>query len=164
MKEIEKIQQAVCDALTGAGLTALTAYPDRWAGDYGGAVATVDVGTAESGPMGFCSYLGEVYDPEAGTVLELYGKQLDAEIWVDVRGGTAQQCREGCTLAAEVLLGGLPGGIRPGELSWEGLEWESATQMFRRRGRLRCRAVFQAAAHEDAEEFLDFQLKGAVQT
>ena len=55
-------------------------------------------------------------------------------------------------------------GIRPGELSWEGLVWEKETALFRRRGRLRCRAFFVAEATEDADVFLDFQLKGVVHT
>lgn len=164
MKEILKIRQAVLQALRDAGMTALEAYPARQAQAYAGAVATVDVGTVDGTAMGFCNYLGEVYDQTAGTVRELYGKQLEAEIWVDVYGSTAAECHEGCSQAAEVLLGGLPGGIRPGELSWEGLVWEKEAALFRRRGRLRCRAFFVAEATEDAEAFLDFQLKGVVHT
>ena len=164
MKEILKIREAVLQALRAAGMTALEAYPAQWAREYAGAVATVDVGTVDGTVMGFCSYLGEVYDPEKGTVRELYGKRLEAEIWVDVYGGKASECQEGCCQAADVLLGGLPSGIRPGELSWEGLVWEKETALFRRRGRLRCGAVFVAETTEDGTAFLDFQLKGVVQT
>lgn len=164
MKEILKIRQAVLQALQDAGMTALEAYPAQWAKEYAGAVATVDVGTVDGTVMGFCSYLGEAYDPEKGTVRELYGKQMEAEIWVDVYGGTASECQEGCCQAADVLLGGLPSGIRPGELSWEGLVWEKEAALFRRRGRLRCRAFFVAEVTEDAEAFWDFQLKGVVHT
>ena len=64
--------------------------------------------------------------------------------------------------AAEVLLGGLPSGIRPGELSWEALSWERETESFLRRGRLQCRAWFQAQTEDGNTMFLDFQLKGAV--
>ena len=64
--------------------------------------------------------------------------------------------------AAEVLLGGLPSGIRPGELSWEALSWERETESFLRRGRLQCRAWFQAQIEDGNTMFLDFQLKGAV--
>ena len=71
MKEILKIREAVLQALRAAGMTALEAYPAQWAREYTGAVATVDVGTVDGTVMGFCSYLGEVYDPEKGTVREL---------------------------------------------------------------------------------------------
>ena len=61
-----------------------------------------------------------------------------------------------------MLLGGLPSGIRPGELRWEALKWEKATGLFLRRGSLRCQAVFVAESQEDGEIFLDFILKGVM--
>jgi hypothetical protein len=93
-----------------------------------------------------------------------YGKVLDAEILVDVRGRQAALCQSGCETAADVLLGGLPGGIRCGELAWEGLQWEKETELFLRRGKLACRAVFVAKGSEDGGAFLDFELKGVMTT
>ena len=151
-------------ALREAGLTAFAAWPPERMRDYGGAVAAVDVGTAESGPMGFCNYLGQTYDQTLGTAREVYGKQLEAEILVDLRAQRAADCEAACAQAADVLLGGLAEGIRCGELAWEGLCWDKAAGMFRRRGRLQCRAVFVAEAGEDDEPFLDFRLKGVLTT
>jgi len=162
MKELIQVKQAVLDALNAAGLTAIETFPDHRAKSYNGAVAAVAVGAAEGKTMGFCNYLGEVYDEGAGTTYELYGKQLEGDIAVDVRGERAAQCEEGCQLAAEVLLGGLPSGIRPGELRWEALKWEKTTGMFLRKGILRCQAVFVAQSQEDGEIFLDFILKGVM--
>lgn len=162
MKELEQVRQAVLKALREAGLTAVEAFPEGFAKDYGGAVAAVAVGAAEGKAMGFCNYLGEVYDEAAGTAKELYGKQLEGDITVDIRGPRAADCEAGCQQAAEVLLGGLPSGIRPGELRWEALKWEKATGLFLRRGSLRCQAVFVAESQEDGEIFLDFILKGVM--
>lgn len=164
MKELTQVRDAVIHALQEAGMAAIAAFPAERMKSYETAVAAVDVGTAEGGPVGFCNYLGEVYDTEQGTVMELYGKQLAAEILVDIRGGQAGICQEGCQTAADVLLGGLPAGLRCGELVWEGLQWEKETGMFLRRGRLRCQAVFVAQSDEDGETFLDFQLKGVLTT
>ena len=164
MKEMTQIRDAVIRSLGEAGLRAMAAFPAERMKNYDRAVATVDVGTVEGGVLGFCNYLGEVYDPEKGTVRELYGKVLDAEILVDVRGRQAALCQSGCETAADVLLGGLPGGIRCGELAWEGLKWEKETEMFLRRGKLGCQAVFVAQSSEDGEAFLDFQLKGVMTT
>lgn len=161
MKELMQVQQAVLNALKDAGLTAVEAYPAEWAKRYPGAVAAVSVGAAEGKQMGLCNYLGEVYDEAAGTVRELYGKLLEGEICVDVRAERAADCETGCRQAAEVLLGGLPTGVRPGELRWEALTWEKSTGMFLRKGRLRCQAVF--VAEQGAEDvFLDFILKGVM--
>lgn len=162
MKELTQVRQAVMDALSTAGITALEAFPDRRAKSYGGAVAAVAVGAAEGKNLGFCNYLGEIYDEEAGTVRELYGKQLEGDITVDIRAERAADCESGAATAAEVLLGGLPAGIRPGELRWEALAWEKATGMFLRRGSLRCQAIFVAESREESGVFLDFILKGVM--
>lgn len=160
MRELTQIRQAVQTALQQAGLPAVTAYPDTAAKKYSGAVAAVSVGAAEGRAMGFCNYLGEVYDEEKGTVRERYGKQLQGEIRVELRAERAADCETGCALASEVLLGGLPAGLQVGELQWQSLEWEQATQMFLRRGSLHCTALFVAESHEEEDEFLDFRLKG----
>ena len=164
MKELIQVQQAVVHALNDAGVEAIAAFPDGRAKASRGAVAAVAVGAAEGKSMGFCNYLGEIYDDAAGMVRELYGKQLDGRIEVDVRAERAADCENGCQQAAEVLLGGLPNGIRPGELCWDALTWEKATGMFLRKGTLQCQAVFVAQSQEDGELFLDFILKGVMQT
>ena len=162
MKELTQVRQAVIQALSQAGLPALEAFPDRRANSYEGAVAAVAVGAAEGKVLGFCNYLGERYDETTGTMRELYGKQLEGEITVELRADRANVCEAGVETAAEVLLGGLPSGIRPGELRWEALTWEKATKMFLRRGSLRCQALFVAESREDGVLFLDFVLKGVL--
>lgn len=163
MKELIQVKQAVVHAMNHAGVTAIEAFPDAKAKAYSGAVATVAVGAAEGKTLGFCNYLGEIYDDAAGTVRELYGKQLEGDISVDIRASRAADCETGCQQASEVLLGGLPNGIRPGELRWEALVWEKATGMFLRKGHLQCQAVFVAQSQEEGEVFLDFILKGVMQ-
>ena len=164
MRELSQIRDAVVSALAAEGVAALDAYPDQRARRYGCPVAAVAVETAESRTVGFCNYLGEVFDTGAGAPRELYGKQLEAVISIEIRGQRAADCEQGCETAAEVLLGRLPAGIRPGELNWEALTWERETGLFLRRGRLRCRAYFLARAEEGDTVFLDFRLKGAVTT
>lgn len=162
VKELTQVREAVISALQNAGLTALAAFPAERARSYETAVAAVAVGTAQGRAMGFCNYLGEVRSEDGGQVKELYGKQLEGIITVDVRGRRAADCEAGCETAAEALLGELPAGIRPGELCWEALTWERETGMFLRRGRLQCRAYFLAESREDGAEFLDFILKGVM--
>ena len=164
MKELMAIRDTVLSALEEAGITALAAFPAEEARRYSGAVAVVAVDTAESKTVGFCNYLGEAWDEAAGTVREFYGKRLDASITVEIRGAQAAVCDGGAETAAEVLLSGLPSGIRPGELSWEGICWEKETGMFLRRGRLQCQAVFVAQSSGTDPTFLDFILKGVLST
>ena len=163
MREMTQIRDAVIRSLQTAGLQAVASFPAERMKDYDQAVATVDVGAVEGGVLGFCNYLGEVYDDAAGMVQELYGKLLEGDISVSIRAERAADCERGCESAAEVLLSGLPEGIRPGELKWEALKWERSTGMFLRQGKLRCQAVFTARTQEDGEVFLDFILKGVMQ-
>ena len=151
MRELSQIRDAVVSALAAEGVAALDAYPDQRARRYGCPVAAVAVETAESRTVGFCNYLGEVFDTGAGAPRELYGKQLEAVISIEIRGQRAADCEQGCETAAEVL-------------NWEALTWERETGLFLRRGRLRCRAYFLARAEEGDTVFLDFRLKGAVTT
>ena len=164
MRELNQIRDAVIAALQAGGLAAAAAFPAERAKRYACPVAAVAVETAESRAVGFGSYLGEETDPETGLPREVYGRQLEAEIAVDVRGERAADCEAGCETAAAVLLGGLPSGIRPGELRWEALAWERETGMFLRRGRLQCRAAFVARSQGDGTAFLDFILKGVLTT
>ena len=147
MRELSQIRDAVVSALAAEGVAALDAYPDQRARRYGCPVAAVAVETAESRTVGFCNYLGEVFDTGAGAPRELYGKQLEAVISIEIRGQRAADCEQGCETAAEVLLVGEAPGANEDK-----------------RGRLRCRAYFLARAEEGDTVFLDFRLKGAVTT
>ena len=86
MRELSQIRDAVVSALAAEGMAARDAYPDQRARRYGCPVAAVAVETAESRTVGFCNYLGEVFDTGAGAPRELYGKQLEAVISIEIRG------------------------------------------------------------------------------
>ena len=161
MRELRQIRDAVISALRTEGLAAEAAFPEKWAAERKTPLATVAVGTAEGRALGFDGYLGEIRG-EDGQVREVYGKRLEGVITVDIRAPGALECREGGETAATVLLGTLPEGIRPGELSWEALAWERETGLFLRRGRLKCEALFLAESRDEGPAFLDFILKGVL--
>ena len=161
MRELRQIRDAVIGALRDGGLAAEAAFPAKWAAERQTALATVAVGAAEGKSLGFCGYLGETRTP-GGETREVYGKRLEGVITVDIRAERAADCQEGGETAAAVLLGALPEGIRPGELSWEALAWERETGLFLRRGRLRCQALFLAESGDEGPAFLDFILKGVL--
>lgn len=163
MKELRQIRDAVIHALREGGLAAEAAFPSKWTAERETPLATVAVGAAEGKDIGFAGYLGETRD-ESGRVREVYGKRLEGVITVNVWAGGAAECEEGGETAAAVLLGGLPRGIRPGELSWEALSWDRKTGLFLRRGKLRCEALFLAEGDGETEAFLDFILKGVVRS
>lgn len=164
MTGLNQIRTAVLSTLTDAGLTAVAAW-DGAAKRYDGAVIAVDAAEVSGRPMALGGYLGEIYDSESGTVRELYGRQLDVALSLDVRAPGAAACESACEAASDALeVGGLPSGLRPGEQKWEGIVWDAENRMFLRRGTVRCRAWFTAGSDPETGALLDFTLKGVLTT
>lgn len=161
MNGLGQICAAVITALQDAGITAVAAYEGR-AKRYGGPVAAVDVESAAESAPGMGNYLGQTADSETGEIREIYGWQMDAKILLEVRAPEAAACEQTMETAADVLLGGLPSGLRPQEVTWEGISWDKLNGMFLRKGTLRCRAFFTAESEEEAGTLLDFILKGTM--
>lgn len=163
MNGLNQIRAAVMQALADAGLAAAAAF-DGAAKQYPGPVVTVDVAGAEGKAVGFCNYLGEHYDEAAGTIRELYGRQLEARISLEVRAPLSADCETAMETAADTLMNALPTGLKPGEFSWEAVSWDGDNGLFLRRGCLRCRATFTAEAPQEVDMLLDFTLKGVIRT
>ena len=105
-------------------------------------------------------YLGQTPDRR-----EVYGLRLELTLSMDLYS-PAELGAPGCDSALEtlhqVMLSGLPAGLRPAELRWEETVWDEDTAMFVRRGSLSCGAYFTAEASEDGVLLTDFILKGVV--
>ena len=162
MRGLNQVRQAIIDALSAAGLTAVPAFEGQ-AKRYDTAVVAVDVGAVSGKPAAMGSYLGETYDAEAGTVRELYGCQLNLTLTLGVRAPTAAACETACETAAETLLaGGLPSGLRLGEQRWEGVSWDKNNKLFLRKGQAEAKGFFIAVVDEESASLIDFTLKGVL--
>ena len=148
MNGLEQVKDAVAAALEKAGISAQTAYSPGWAKAYTGPVAAVGLRMGESRGAALNSYLGQRTDPETQVIREIYGIRLDLTLLEGLH---------------QIMLEGLPIGLRPTELKWEEASWDPDTSMFLRRGSLACSACFIAAAEEDGTVFSDFILKGVVE-
>ena len=162
MNGLEQVKQAVAGALNQAGLAVRTAFEPGWAARCDRPVAAVGLRTGESrgGAMG--RYLGQTPDRR-----EVYGLRLELTLSMDLYS-PAELGAPGCDSALEtlhqVMLSGLPAGLKPAELRWEETVWDEDTAMFVRRGSLSCGAYFTAEASEDGVLLTDFILKGVVRT
>ena len=162
MRGLNQVRQAIIDALSAAGLTAVPAFEGQ-VKRYDTAVVAVDVGTVFGKPAAMGGYLGETYDTEAGAVRELYGCRLDLTLTLDVHAPTAAACETACETAAETLLtGGLPSGLRLGEQRWEGVSWDKNNKLFLRRGQAEAKGFFIAVVDEESASLIDFTLKGVL--
>lgn len=166
MTGLEQVKAAVAGALEQAGIPVRLAFSPGWAEAHAAPVVAVGLRTGESRGGALYSYLGQRTDPDTLASQEVYGLSLDLTLSLDVYS-PPQMGAAGCDQTLErlhqVMLRGLPSGLRPSELRWEEAGWDEDASMFLRRGSMSCRAYFLAAAPEDALPLTDFILKGVVQ-
>ena len=165
MNGLEQVKNAVAGALEKAGIRARIAYAPGWAKAYAEPVVVVGLRTGESRGGALSSYLGQRTDPDTQASQEVYGMRLELTMSLDIYcppGEGAARCDNVLEGLHQVMLEGLPAGLRPSELKWEETVWDEDTAMFLRRGSLSCTAFFTAAASEDGLWLTDFILKGVV--
>ena len=165
MNGLEQVKNAVAGALEKAGIRARIAYAPGWAKAYAEPVVVVGLRTGESRGGAMSHYLGRQTDPETLASREVYGLRLELTLSVDIYC-PAREGAAGCDRVLEtlhqVMMEGLPSGLKPAELKWEEAAWDQDASMFLRRGSLRCGAYFIAAASEDGPLLEDFILKGVM--
>lgn len=165
MNGLEQVKRAIAAALENAGICTRTAYGPGWAKAYMEPVVAVGLRTGESRGGALNSYLGQRFDPDTRMTREVYGMRLDLTLSLDIycppRDGAAG-CDGVLETLHQIMLEGLPSGLRPSELKWEEAVWDKDTSMFLRRGSLACSAFFVAAASDDGLLLSDFILKGVV--
>lgn len=165
MNGLEQVKDAVAAALEKANIRTQTAYAPDWAKAYSGPVVAVGLRTGESRGGALSSYLGQRTDPKTQICQEVYGIRLDLTLSLDIYCPPEEGAAGGERVLEalhQIMLEGLPTGLRPTELKWDEAAWDPDTAMFLRRGSLACTAYFIAAASEDGAVFTDFILKGVV--
>lgn len=159
MSAINQIRDAVVKTLTDAGLNARGAW-DGAAGEISAPLICADVEKTTGKPVAFGGYLGRAENADG--VREVYGRELEAVVALDVRAPSASGCAETLERACDALAAGLPSGLRLREQNWDAARWESENRCFLRRGRLRCGAYFTAETPEEGGVLLEFKLKGVL--
>ena len=165
MNGLEQVKDAVAAALEKANIRTQTAYAPDWAKAYSGPVVAVGLRTGESRGGALSSYLGQRTDPKTQICQEVYGIRLDLTLSLDIYCPPEEGAAGGERVLEalhQIMLEGLPTGLRPTELKWEEAVWDEDASMFLRRGSLACGAYFVAAASEDGLLLTDFILKGVV--
>lgn len=165
MNGLEQVKTAIANALEKAGVAAHTAYTPGWARAYQEPVVAVGLRTGESKGGALGSYLGQRVDPDTHACQEIYGMRLDLVLSLDIYcppGEGAGRCDDVLETLHQVMLNGLPSGLRPTELKWEETVWDGDTSMFLRQGSLACGAFFVAETAEEQFDLTDFILKGVL--
>lgn len=164
MSAIEQVCAALIDSFTAQGIKAIAAHDTAHARAYDGSVLAVSVEQAKGESAGFLDYLGERVD-KAGSVVEVYGRRMELTFSL-MAYASAHEGAAGCTAllerATQVLLCGLPSGVKLGEVQWGECVWREAEEMFLRRGEAHATAFFIAEANDDAAVVTDFKLRGVL--
>lgn len=163
---LESVVSPIVEALGGAGLDAVRAYPRHSLCPGGGTLVCVSVLEARSAPAGLGAYLGMGTDPVTGLSEELYGARCELELALDIyaaaeAGDAGAECMR-CAGLISGALRALPEGIKISSLSFGAMAPDARTGRFLCRGVLAATAYFIARGADEDGVFTDFILKGSV--
>ncbi len=142
-------RQAVAEQLRENGLNAVTAMESARAGRWREAVVAVSLSGVVCAAGGFQDYLGVWKDPETGKERELYGREAELTLALDVfapRDGGEGACQAAGLAALEVRAGRV--------------EFLEADGLYREEVSCRCGAWLVARIDDEAGAFVDFEVKG----
>lgn len=156
-------RDGVIQQLRQAGLNAVAAMDCARAARWREAVAAVAVSKVVCAPGGFQDYLGVGKDPETGREREVYGREAELTLALDIfapRDGGADACREAAEAAAECLVCRGAAGVPALEVCIGRIEFLERDGLYRQEATCRCGAWLTARADEEAGAFTDFEVKG----
>ena len=122
MNGLEQVKAALSAALERAGIAAQAAFSPGWARSYSQPVVAVGLRQGESRGGALSSYLGQRTDPDTQLCQEVYGMRLELTLSLDIYcppGEGAARCDNVLEGLHQVMLEGLPAGLRPSDLKWE---------------------------------------------
>ena len=161
---ISALRAGVAEQLRQAGLNAVTTMePDR-AARWRSPVVAVGLKKLDCAPGGFQDYLGLRRDPETGREQEVYGREVEITLALDVFApvdGGEGPCLETAETVIEELTCRGAAGLAALELEVGRTEFLEKTGLYRAQASCRCKAWLVAAA-DSGGEFVDFVVKGRV--
>lgn len=159
---LNTLREAVAEQLRQAGVNAVTAMESQRASRWREPVAAVSLSRVVCAPGGFKDYLGINADPETGTERELYGREVELTLALDVyapRDGGESACQRAAETATETLVCRGAAGLTALEVQTGRVEFLEDAGLYRLSVRCRCRAWL-VAAMDSGGAFVDFEVKG----
>ena len=160
---LNALRETVAEQLRQAGLNAVAAMESRQAGRWREAVAAVSVARVVCAPGGFKDYLGVRVDPGTGRERELYGREVELTLAVDVfapRDGGGSACQAAAEAVTECLVCRGAAGLSALEVQAGRVEFLEKEGLYRQEVSCRCRAWLVAETEEIGGAFVDFEVRG----
>lgn len=162
---LHALREEVAGQLRQAGLNAVAAMEPGRAARWREPVAAVTLSRVSCAPGGFQDYLGLRRDPDSGREAELYGREAEITLTVDVFSpgdggeGPGQELAE--AVMEELMCRGAAG-LTALELQSGQTEFLEKIGLYRVQLSCRCRAWLVAAVDDSGGSFVDFVVKGRV--
>ena len=160
---LNTLRAAVAEQLRQVGLNAVSGMESARASRWREAAAAVSLGAVACAPGGFQDYLGVETDRETGKSRELYGREAELTLAIDIfapRDGGESACQEAAEAAAESLLRRGAAGLTALELRTGRVEFLEKDGLYRLPVSCRCSAWLVAERDESGEFFADFEVRG----
>ena len=145
--------------------TALAALDRAPASGGREAAAAVALSGVACAPGGFRDYLGVRSDPATGREQELYGRQAEITLTLDIfapRDGGGDACQRAAEIAVESLLCQGAAGLTALEVRTGRVEFLEKEGLYRQTVSCRCGAWLISRTGEEAGTFVDFEVKGKI--
>lgn len=159
---LNTLREAVAGQLRQEGVNAVTAMESARASRWREAVAAVSLSRVVCAPGGFKDYLGIRKEPGSDVERELYGREVELTLALDIfapRDGGERACQEAAERVTESLVCQGAGGLAALEIQTGQVEFLEQTGLYRLPVSCRCRAWL-VAAMDSGEAFVDFEVKG----
>lgn len=163
---LDGLQAELADRLRDYGLESISAWPQERRRGTDGPVVLVGLEKMNCSPAGLQDYLGQRLDESTGQWEDLYGRRAKLVFTLDIlaepRVGM-QACRETLDRVIRCVQTEKPTGLSVKELTGEEPEYDEKEGLLKLRCRLTCEG-WMCTAGEEAGTFLDFSLRGDVNT
>ena len=158
-------RREVAEQLRRAGLNAVTAMEGARAPRWREAVAAVSLARVVCAPGGFKDYLGVHTEPDTGKERELYGREAELTLALDIyapRDGGESACQQAAETVTETLVCQGAAGLTALELQTGQVEFLESAGLYRLQISCRCRAWLVARTDGDGGAFTDFEVRGSM--
>ncbi|MBD5134185.1 MAG: hypothetical protein HDT38_06925 [Clostridiales bacterium] len=160
---LNALRSAVAEQLRRSGVDAVTAMESARANRWRKAVAAVSLTKVVCTPGGFQDYLGVHTDPDTGKKRELYGREMELTLSVDIyapRDGGERACQQAAEAVAETLVCQGAAGLPVLEMETGRVEFLEQEGLYRQPASCRCKAWLTARIEEGGETFANFEVRG----
>ena len=155
-------RERVVEQLRENGLNAVAAMESVRANRWREAVAAVSLSRVVCTQGGFQDYLGVIKDSGSGVERELYGREAELTLALDVfapRDGGESMCQSTAEAVTECLVCRGAAGLAALEVQAGRVEFLGKEGLYRETVSCRCRAWL-VARMDDGGAFVDFEVKG----